>query len=92
MGVQFNAREVFERVMNPALSIDISDDEWIEINDRLGEWLATNPPEEEKRLFIPLGAGEKIAMMVDGIHYERKIGRYAPDYVPEEGITIIKVR
>lgn len=72
-----DAKAVYNRVMNRETRKEITDDEWIALDEEVGEWLKTNPPEEEKRLFVPIGAYEVIVIMADGVHFKRKTGRYA---------------
>ena len=66
----------------------LSDDEILKVYDEIAEWLDTDPPEELKKKFVPLGVMESLGIIVDGIHYRRKTGRYAPDYVPPKGTTL----
>lgn len=47
--------------------MDITDDEWLEINEWLTEFLKNDPPPEEKKMFVPLGWGEALCMICDGI-------------------------
>ena len=84
-----DAKELYNKVMNQ--NKHISDDEWLEMEIQLYKWLETDPPEEDKKLFWPLGAGEIISMMADGVHYRRKTGRYADDYVPPENETVVRI-
>lgn len=44
-----------------------NDDEWMEIQGWIDEFLANDPPEEEKRRFVPLGWAECVYMICDGI-------------------------
>lgn len=48
------------------------DDEWFEIRDEIRQFLKEDHPEEEKRLFVPLGGMEVVTMMCDGIEYMKK--------------------
>ncbi len=59
------AKEVNERIRHHAGSI--SDDEWLELNTWIDEFLKSNPPLEEKKLFGPLGSAEIVTMICDGI-------------------------
>ncbi len=72
-----DARAVYDRVMKKSSSLKINDDEWIRLDKEVEEWLKTNPPEDERKLFVPFGAAEVIGMMADGVHYKRKTGRYS---------------
>lgn len=44
-----------------------NDDEWLEIEKWIDEFLKSNPPEDEKRLFVPLGWAESVCIICDGI-------------------------
>ena len=48
------------------------DEEWFEIRDEIRQFLKEDHPEEEKRLFVPLGYLEVVTMMCDGIEYMKK--------------------
>ena len=56
---------------------NLTDDDWLKLDDELTEWLQSNPPEELKGKFVPFGPGEIIGMMADGVRKKRRIGRYA---------------
>ncbi|MEE0417908.1 MAG: hypothetical protein UDJ85_05230 [Clostridia bacterium] len=45
------AYKVANRIMNDK---NISDDEWLQLQMEIREFLKTDPPEEEKSLFYPL--------------------------------------
>lgn len=62
------AYKVANRIMNDK---NISDDEWLQLQREIREFLKTDPPEEEKSLFYPLGCLEIVDIMCDGI--ERSI-------------------
>ena len=56
----------------------LTEDDWLDI----GNWMKENikkdkVSEDVYRKFWPLGIGEVIATICDGIHYRRKTGRYA---------------
>ena len=56
----------------------LTEDDWLDI----GNWMKENikkdkVSEDVYRKFWPLGIGEVIATICDGIHYRRKPGRYA---------------
>lgn len=55
----------------------LSDEEWIYI----GDWMKENITKEKVsseiyRKFWPLGLGEVIGMICEGIHFQRGTGRY----------------
>lgn len=57
---------------------NLTDDDWIYI----GDWIKENVTKDKVspeiyNKFWPLGIGEVIGMIYDGIHYKRKTGRYA---------------
>ena len=64
----FNAKEVAERILNDT---NITDDEWLQYHTDIRDFLKTNPPEEERRLFTGLGPLEIVDIMCDGIWRER---------------------
>ena len=72
-----DAREVYNKVTLTSERLKITDDEWLELESEVTEWLKTNPPMEERRLFTPLGALETIGMMADAVRKKRGLGRYA---------------
>lgn len=72
-----DAREVYNKVTLTSERLKITDDEWLELESEVTEWLKTNPPIEERRLFTPLGALETIGMMADAVRKKRGLGRYA---------------
>ncbi len=56
----------------------LTEDDWLDI----GNWMKENIKKDKVskdvyRKFWPLGIGEVIATICDGIHYRRKTGRYA---------------
>lgn len=59
-----SANQIIERIKNGK---NLSDNEWLEIRRDILEFLASDPPEEEARMFIPLGYLELVTMMCDGI-------------------------
>lgn len=59
------AKEVHDFIWEHTKSI--SDDEWLEICDWIDAFLKSNPPPEEEKLFVPLGCGEMVWMICDGI-------------------------
>ena len=59
-----DAYKMAERIMHDK---SITDEEWLEIRDEVIEFLKNDPPEEERKLFLPLGCMEIITMMCDGI-------------------------
>lgn len=65
-----SAKEICDLVSKHSRSI--TDDEWLELNAWLYNFLNSNPPEEEKKMFVPLGWGECIGMMCDGIRRWRR--------------------
>ncbi len=64
------AYKVANRIMNDE---NISDDEWLQLQKDIREFLETNPSEEEKSLFYPLGCLEIVDIMCDGIERKRSI-------------------
>jgi hypothetical protein len=44
-----------------------TDDEWLQLHEDILEFLKSNPPEEERRMFVPLGYLEMTSMVYDGI-------------------------
>ncbi len=65
-----DAYKVAIRIMNDK---NISDDEWMQLQNDIREFLNTDPPEEEKSLFYPLGCLEIVDIMCDGIERDRKL-------------------
>lgn len=59
------AKEVRDQIMRHSKSI--SDDEWLEISNWIDEFLKSDPPLEEKRMFVPLGCAEMVTIICDGI-------------------------
>lgn len=49
------------------------DNEWFEIRDEILQFLKEDHPEEEKKLFVPLGYLEVVTMMCDGIEHMKKM-------------------
>lgn len=66
------AYKVANRIMNDK---NIPDDEWLQLQMEIREFLKTDPPEEEKSLFYPLGCLEIVDIMCDGIEEKRSIER-----------------
>lgn len=64
------AKEVHDCIMKHSKSI--SDDEWLEISDWIDKFLKSNPPPEEKKMFVPLGCAEIVCIVCDGIKRRRK--------------------
>lgn len=50
------------------------DEEWFFMRDEILQFLKEDHPEEEKRLFRPLGYLEVVTMMCDGIERKRQLG------------------
>ncbi len=48
------------------------DEEWFEIRDEIIQFLKEDPPEEERKMFVPLGYLEVVTMMCDGIEHMKK--------------------
>lgn len=46
---------------------NLTDAEWIKIKEDIIEFLKNDPPEEERKLFVPFGWLEVVTMMCDGI-------------------------
>lgn len=59
------AREVCDYIMKHHR--EIKEEEWLEIDDWIAEFLKNDPPPEEKKMFIPLGCAEVVSMICDGI-------------------------
>lgn len=59
------AKEVHDLIRKHTRSI--GDDEWLEICDWLDGFLKSSPPPEEAKLFVPLGCGEMVWIICDGI-------------------------
>ena len=59
-----DAHEIVMRIKNGR---NLTDDEWLEIMDEIEEFLKSDPPEEERKLFAPFGYLEIVTMMCDGI-------------------------
>ena len=59
-----SAREVHDYIIHGK---DINDDEWLEISKWINEFLKSNPPLEEKKMFVPLGCAEIVSIMCVGI-------------------------
>lgn len=64
-----NAYEIVSRIKNGR---NMPDAEWISIRDEIKEFLDSNPPEEERKLFVPFGYMEMVTMICDGIEYKKK--------------------
>lgn len=64
----FNAYDMVEYIKTKKHS----DDEWLDIGRWITEFLKGNPSPEERKLFFPLGYGEMVGMMCDGIIRMRK--------------------
>lgn len=59
-----DAHEIVMRIKNGR---NLTGDEWLEIMDEIEEFLKSDPPEEERKLFVPFGYLEIVTMMCDGI-------------------------
>ena len=59
------AKEVRDQIMMHSKSI--SEDEWLEISCWIDKFLKSDPPLEEKRMFVPLGCAEMVTIICDGI-------------------------
>ncbi len=59
------AKEVRDCIMEH--SKGISDDEWLEISKWISNFLESDPPMEEKKMFGPLSCAEMVTIMCDGI-------------------------
>lgn len=46
---------------------EVEEEEWFTILQEMQKFLATDPPEDVKRLFVPLGYMEQATMICDGI-------------------------
>ena len=58
--------------------IEGREDEWYAVYDEVMVFSRrTDKIGKEKVVFGPLGYGETMGMIIDGIDYERKTGRYA---------------
>ena len=60
------AKEVCD-IISRRKKIKITDDEWLEIEKWVDEFLRSNPPPEEKKMFVPLGWAEALFIICDGI-------------------------
>ena len=58
-----NAKDLIEKIRRK----DNTDDDWLQIEKEINDFLATNPPSEERVLFTPLGYAEMVGMICDGI-------------------------
>lgn len=65
-----DAYKVANRIMNDK---NISDDEWLQLQKEIRDFLKTDPQEEEKSLFYPLGCLEIVDIICDGIERDRKL-------------------
>lgn len=65
-----DAYKVANRIMNDK---NISDDEWLQLQKEIRDFLKTDSPEEEKSLFYPLGCLEIVDIICDGIERDRKL-------------------
>lgn len=65
------AKEVCD-IISGRQKIHVTDDEWLEISAWLDEFLKSDPPPEEKEMFVPLGWAESLCMICDGITRWRK--------------------
>lgn len=57
-------REIVEKIKNGK---NLSDSEWLDIEQAILELLKTELPEEERKIFVPLGLLELVTIMCDGI-------------------------
>lgn len=58
-------KEIRDHIMKHSQAIE--DDEWLEINKWIDEFLKGNLTLEEKRMFGPLGCTEIVSIICDGI-------------------------
>ncbi len=63
--------EVYDRVMGSADRITA--DEWLEMEAWLKNWLKTDPPEEIRSRFVPIGVGETICMIASAVRKKREM-------------------
>lgn len=61
--MDLDAQKIVERIRKK----EELDDEWFEIYDEIVQFLKEDHPEEEKKVFRPLGYLEMVSMMCDGI-------------------------
>lgn len=64
--MDLDAQKIVERIRKK----EELDDEWFEIYDEIVQFLKEDHPEEEKKVFRPLGYLEMVSMMCDAV--ERK--------------------
>lgn len=62
-----NIEDLVIRVQNK----NNSDDEWLQLEKDMHEFLKENHPEEEKRQLSPLGGSEVVTIICDGIKRKR---------------------
>lgn len=62
-----NIEDLVIRVQNK----NNSDDEWLQLEKDMHEFLKENHPEEEKRQLYPLGGLEVVTIICDGIKRKR---------------------
>lgn len=60
------AKEVCD-IISGRQKVNVTDDEWLEIGDWLDKFLKSDPPAEEKAMFVPFGWAESLCMICDGI-------------------------
>jgi hypothetical protein len=58
-----NAKDIVQRIKEKKTL----DDEWFTFRDEIEKFLEEDHPEEEKRMFRPLGYLEVVTMMCDGL-------------------------
>ena len=65
----YTAKEIVDAIKHKKIA---NDDEWLEVGQWINEFLKSDPPEDEKRMFVPLGWAECVGMRCDGITRWRK--------------------
>lgn len=65
----FTAKEMIDYIKHNKTE---NDDEWLEIEQWINEFLKSNPSEKDKKLFVPFGWAESVCMICDGIRRWRK--------------------
>ena len=64
-----NVHEINEKIIHGKIE---TDEEWLEIRDAVYEFLKSDAPEEQKKIFRPLGALEILSIVCDGIERAAK--------------------
>lgn len=70
------AQEAAEKIRHGKIK---DDNEWLEVLDAIDLFMKEDHPDEEKRIFFPLGCGEVASIMCDGIL--RRHGSDLDEYV-----------